>query len=269
MSTPDTDELLDCAIDAARTAAGHALANAGRRTEIAQSFSHDVKLKLDIECQHEAESVIRKRFPDHPILGEESGSTDNTEINGNPGESEFLWIIDPIDGTVNFSHGLPLWCCSVAVRRQDTVVAGAVYAPELDNLYSASINRKAMLNGSEIAVSKVRNLSDSIVMTGMDKEITPDVPPFEIFQRIALNTQKARIMGSAALDICHVACGKADGYFESGIYIWDIAAAGLVVRQAGGKTAMTDPEKETWRLSFVASNGHIHSELRNLVGMRE
>jgi myo-inositol-1(or 4)-monophosphatase len=217
-------------------------------------------LRLDGECQEQAEAVIRRRFPGHDVLGEEDPSgAARGECAGTQ------WIIDPIDGTVNFSHGLPAWCCSVAVAVNGKVAAGAVYAPATNECFTAATGHPARLNGRIIHVSRTRCVARALVLTGLDKSVDPRRPSFEIFRRLSASAQKARVMGSAALDICRVACGQADGYFESGIYLWDVAAAGLVVRQAGGRAEILR-RLDNGRLQFLASNGRIHRALRRLVG---
>jgi myo-inositol-1(or 4)-monophosphatase len=260
-STPDTDRLLACCIEAATTAGRHALANHGRRQDALSTDRHDVKLRLDVECQAIAEKVVTARFPAHAILGEESA----TDIAG-PAPGACEWIIDPIDGTVNFSHGLPQWCCSVAVRRDGRTLAGAVYAPVFDELYTASAGGPATCNGTVLAVSATDSLAAAIVHTGLDKNVAPELPPLEIFKRIAGAVQRPRIMGSAALDICYVAAGKADAYFESGIYIWDLAAAALIVEQAGGKAEILVRQADR-RLCFAASNGRLHDAFKRVLNV--
>lgn len=253
----DPAKLLETAVSAARAASGHAVANRHRRHEVAARFRHDVKLNLDAEAQTAALAVIRRSFPDHAIIAEEDAARPERR-------SEYEWIVDPIDGTVNFSHGMPQWCSAVAVRRGDTVLAGAVCAPDVGELYTATIDGPACMNGKAIRVSSVGRLDEAIVFTGLDKKVDPALKPFFYFESIALNTQKARVMGAAALDICHVAAGQGDGYFEAGIYIWDVAAAGLVVQRAGG-TIETLRRLDADRLVFLASNGIIHAEFRKLV----
>jgi myo-inositol-1(or 4)-monophosphatase len=263
MTTPA--ELLECAIAAAQAGGNHALNNLNRRQEYKATFAHDVKLALDIECQQVAERLISERFPDHLFLGEEDTSLGRSNGEQPPPSDAVQWIIDPIDGTVNFSHGLPMWCCSIAARIGTDVVAGAVFMPELGLLYSATIDGPAQCNGEPIHVSQTASLDKAIVMTGMDKHMDPAIKPYELFSRIADNTRKARIVGSAAVDICWVAAGRADGYFERGIYIWDVAAAGLIVQRAGGCTRMIESMEEPYRMAWVASNPQIHEPLCELV----
>jgi myo-inositol-1(or 4)-monophosphatase len=252
-------DLLACAIEAARVAGEHALRNTHRRSEALAAPRHDVKLKLDVECQSRAEEVIRSAFPGHALLGEEDAA-------GRPSgrASAYEWIIDPIDGTVNFSHGLPLWCCSIGVRRGADVVAGAVYAPAIRELYAASVDTPSVCNDAPIHVSTLEALDRAVVFTGTNKDASSVEASLARFNRIAQAVQRARIMGSAALDLCMVARGQAEGYFERGIFIWDVAAGGLIVRQAGGRSE-TVAELEEGRLEFLATNGRIHEALRRVV----
>ena len=253
-------DLLKTAIAAAQTAGAYAAASRDRRTETLSVAAHDVKLKLDVESQMEAERVIRARHPGHLVLGEETASS-APAVNGH---DEFEWIIDPIDGTVNFTHGLPFWCCSVAVRKGRRVLAGAVFAPALGDLYAAAVGVPATRNGQPLRVSSVPTLNKALVMTGLDQKITTRMDRLDVFRALADNVQKVRVMGAAAIDICRVAAGEADAYFESGIYTWDIAAAGLIVEQAGGKIETLDDDGRH-RLCFMATNGLIHDALRDLI----
>ncbi|MBN2164028.1 MAG: inositol monophosphatase [Pontiellaceae bacterium] len=220
--------LLDVAVCAAEAAGNHALKNKHRRSETNEDFAHDIKLVLDVECQKVAEKIISEAFSGHSILGEENAYS--------AGDDTYEWIIDPIDGTLNFSRGFPYWCCSIAVRRNGQVLAGCVYAPEFGALYTATIESPARLNGEPIQVSETCNLKNALVFTGLPKDFeTEHEMHFGKFSRLAGDTKKLRINGAAALDICHVADGIADGFFESGIYIWDFAAGALIAERAGGR----------------------------------
>lgn len=252
----DLDAFLDCAMAAAQSAGRHALRHKRRQREVAHRFAHDVKLVLDRECQTVAEGVIQSRFPNHGILGEEDTQAGAPAL--------IRWIIDPIDGTVNFSHGLPLWCSSIAVQVRGQTVAGAVFAPEFGDCYSARCGRPALCNGKPISVSATSHLKDAVISTGISKESDGSPKHYKLFRALSAHAQKVRIMGSAALDICHVACGKTDGFHESGIYLWDVAAGKLIVEQAGGKTEIlkTGPGHS---VNFMADNGRIHTALKKLV----
>lgn len=257
-ATISSQDLLACAVTTAKTAGTHALQNIGRRSEVHRTYRHDVKLQLDLECQELAIRTIHEHFPDHAILAEED-ERHNREI-----PQGYQWIVDPIDGTVNFSHGFPIWCCSVAVRLGEKVLAGAIFAPALGHLYEVTHDGPALCDGENIHVSTVPRLDQAIIFTGMDKDAAPEAPPLTFFSAIAGAAQKARIIGSAALDLCAVACGQGDGYFESGIYLWDVAAAGLLVERAGGKTERLSTLREN-RLCYMAGNGRINDELRTLL----
>lgn len=259
------ERLLETAVRAARTAGLHALANRHRRAETVMVAAHDVKLQLDLECQEIALGIVRADFPDHAILAEESA--DLGQPTHNPSGSPYTWIIDPIDGTVNFTHGLPWWCCSVAVNHGDKTQAGVVFAPASDELFTATQGGPARRNGQPMAVTGVSMMKEAMVLTGLDQKMTTQMPRLSLFRDIADNVQKARVMGAAALDMCRVAAGQADGYFEAGIYTWDVAAAGLIVERAGGR-AETLAETAPHRLMYLATNGHIHGEFRDFLKAR-
>ena len=247
--------LLDTAIAAVEAAGNHALANKDRRTEINESFTHDIKLVLDVECQEIAEKVIASEFPDHGVLGEEGVLPNRT--------TAYEWIIDPIDGTMNYTHGFPYWCCSVAVRHNEKILAGCVYAPEYGNYYTAHIEEPAKCNGEPIRVSDTKDLDKAMILTGLSKHMeSSDEPHFEMFRTLALKTQKVRINGSAALDLCHVAAGLCDGFFETSIYLWDHAAAGLIAEQAGAILSLYPEENESYGVAVLCANENLIDSLR-------
>jgi myo-inositol-1(or 4)-monophosphatase len=252
------DDLLEGAVAAAQIGGRHALANFARRQEAVARFAHDIKLKLDEECQQIIQTELAVRFPTHSIVGEEDAT-----VGGRSGAG-VEWVVDPIDGTVNFSHGLPFWCCSVAALQAGKTLAGAVYAPALGVCYTARLGGGAACNGEPIRVSSVSTLAQAMVLTGLDKTPGMDLPPFALFQATSLHVQKTRILGSAALDLCRVAHGQADAYFETGIYIWDIAAARLIISEAGGREEILE-RLDHGRLRFMASNGLLHDAYRALL----
>lgn len=257
MNEPSLSDLLEVAVNAAKAAGNHALNNKERRKETNETFDHDVKLVLDVESQKKAEEVIIKAFPDHGILGEEDATPSQT--------SEYEWIIDPIDGTMNFSHGFHYWCSSVAVRKDGKVVAGCVYAPDHNHCYTAHIEDVAKRNGEPIQVSDSPSLKKSLICTGLSKEIEvqPDLY-FGRFQKLTLNTKKLRLMGAAALDLCHVADGTADGFFEGSIFLWDYAAGALIVERAGGKMHIFEDTEPVGSATVVASNKNIFDDLQSI-----
>lgn len=257
MKTIPLDELLETAVKATKIAGHHALAHYARRRDTAQIFTHDLKLVLDLECQQAAEAVLRKTYPTHGLVGEEDLEQTNPE--------GYEWIIDPIDGTMNFTQGFPYWCVSIAVRYQGIIQAGAVYAPELDRLFTAHLESEALLNGTPIRVSETKILNEAFIFSGINKKVqTPADASFQGFQQLVFNTRKVRITGSAALDICHVACGQGDGFSESGIYLWDHAAAGIILERAGGRIHLTPRPEEPYGAQVICSNATLYEELLEL-----
>jgi len=251
---PSNDLLLKTAVAAAKAGSAYAVKGRSRNQDANLISNHDVKLKLDVECQQVVTETILKAFPDHAVLGEE----DDEHQTAAPDAYE--WVVDPIDGTVNFFHGSPYWCCSVAVRRNGEMLAGCVCSPDMGLVFEATAEGPALRNGSPIRVSKISEMDMAIVHTGADKSASPESGPFRFFNAIAGLIQRPRICGAAALDICMTAAGASDGYFEPGIYIWDIAAADLILRRAGGQSTIL----RTFgghRLAYLGSNGLIHKPL--------
>lgn len=249
--------LLAIAQLAARQAGDLVAANVHRRLETDSLSRHDVKHKLDLEAQAAAAAVIRAACGGNPaILGEETWQDQLPE-------SDVVWIIDPIDGTINFFHGLPLWCCSVAASVNGAVTAGAIYAPELRLCFEATIDGPSRCNGETLRVSDTERLDLALLHTGTNKSNTsPDALRF--IRCITEIAQRPRIMGSASLDICFVAAGRTDGYFEPGIFIWDMAAAGLILERAGGVCEVLK-RYDGYRMAVLATNGKLHVPFRNAI----
>jgi myo-inositol-1(or 4)-monophosphatase len=253
MNEPTNQQLLEVCIEAAKAAGAHALNNLHRREEIVEHFDHDVKLVMDSECQRIAEGVVHKHFSDHSILGEE-GIIEKGHA--------FEWVIDPIDGTANYTRGFPYWCCSIAVRHNGEVLAGCVYVPVLNECYSATVDGPALCNGEPIHASKVPTLGKATFFAGLTKDIDPR--SIDFFSDMAPRVSKIRMLGSAAIDICHVACGRSDGYFEAGVYLWDVAAAGLIAKRAGAATTEW-PRDEEHGVRFLCTTPAIHNEIKQIV----
>lgn len=256
MSHPALTELLACAVAASNAAVSHAMNNLARRKESDAVFEHDVKLALDRECQQKAEAVIRGTFPAHAILGEES--PEQVRSHGP------LWVIDPIDGTVNFSHGLRFWCNSIACQIGGQSVVAVVQAPALGELYTATLEQPSELNGERIEVSCTARMADSLALTGLAKNYDADLKAFDFLRGVGSRVRKIRLMGAAALDICQVAAGRVEAFFEAGIYLWDIAAGDLIVRQAGGQSTVLEQLSDL-KMRYFCSNGLIHEELSDVL----
>lgn len=247
--------LLKTAERAARAGGEHALRNKARRRETLETFAHDLKLVLDLECQRVVERIVLSDFPDHGILGEEN-------VRAAPAD-QYEWIVDPIDGTMNYVHDFPYWCCSVAVRRNGTMLAGCVFAPEYDAGYSATADGPALRNGEPIRVSETADLREAIVFTGISKHVrSPEELHFDVFRNLALSTRKLRINGAAALDLCHLAAGVADGFYETTLYLWDHAAAGLIAQRAGARLEILPLDLEPHACTVLCATPALFPALR-------
>ena len=257
MKLINSEQLLKIAVEATKNAGMHALNEKARCNETAEITPHDVKLILDIECQKIAEKTILDYFPDHTIIGEE-GNLDGAESN-------YEWIIDPIDGTVNYSHRFPHWCCSIAVRHKEKVLAGAVFAPELNYMFTATIDGPAKLNNDIIFTSKPDDLSKSLVFTGLNQKNKNIISPtFDALKELALSTQKVRITGSCALDLCYVASGKTDSFVEYGVYLWDYAAGALIAKRAGASLLFHSNKESPPKVGIMCSTPGISSALEKI-----
>jgi myo-inositol-1(or 4)-monophosphatase len=230
-------------------------------------WQHSVRYKGEVdlvtEVDEQAEQVIREillgAFPAYGILAEEGGEQ--------TGEEDARWIVDPLDGTTNYAHGLPIFCVSIALERVGEVVLGVVYDPIREEAYVAERGGGATLNGEPIRVSDTDELIQALIATGFPYD-RPKMPEaLELFGRFAAITRGMRRLGSTALDLCYVAAGRLDGYYERGIWAWDIAAGALILEEAGSKVmdyqgGMLDLEDR----QIVASNGTLNAAMTKLTG---
>ncbi len=243
---------LEVAEIAARAAGELLKNNFGRPLDVDEAQHHDIKLALDKESQELIFAEITKHFPDHALYGEEG-------IGGNQA-SDSQWIVDPIDGTVNFFYGIPHFCISIALREKDEIVMGVIYDPLLNELWTIERGGKPMLNGQEISVSERTKLEESILFVGCGKDEAAMSTGLARFQRASIRARKMRMMGSAALGMAYIACGRLDAYVESRISLWDIAAGKLLVEAAGGKVELSPREDAPDVWSIVATNARIPIE---------
>jgi myo-inositol-1(or 4)-monophosphatase len=199
---------------------------------------------------------IRKYWPTHDVLGEEQGLVDTG--------SDYRWYVDPLDGTTNFAHGFPVFCVSMALEYKGRRIAGVIYDPTRDELFAAEQGSGAYLNQQRISVSKIPNLAECLVGTGFPSHKRHKNPNIFFYHQITLRTHGVRRAGSAALDLCNVACGRFDGFWEFNLNPWDTAAGVLIVEEAGGR--ITDFSGGPFQLNSretLASNGLVHSALLN------
>ena len=214
---------------------------------------------LVTEADHASEKVIfetiKKDYPDHFLLSEEAGEIVM--------DSTYKWIIDPIDGTVNFAHGIPICCVSIGVEQNGKMILGAVYNPFINEFYFAQSGYGATLNEKKITVSEKTEVLHSCLVTGFPYTYL-DHPngPLEVFSRLIRKGVPVRRLGSAAMDLCWVAAGRFDGFYEHKLQAWDSAAGFLIVEEAGGKvTDFTGKHYSPYQPHIVATNGKIHTEL--------
>jgi myo-inositol-1(or 4)-monophosphatase len=252
--------MLHFAMDLVREAGGILLNYLGRSMEIrSKSTEIDLVTEADLASERFMVSTIRKRYPGHRLLSEEEVQPDS--------DSEYLWLIDPLDGTINFAHGFPVFSVTVAVRHLADLIIGVTYDPLRDELFTVSRGHGAELNGQQIHVSTAGRLIQSLVATGFPyRKATISDNNLAEFNRVLPRIQGIRRGGSAALDLAYVAAGRLDGYWESHLSPWDWAAGMLMVQEAGGSVTSRDGRPWTFESQgMVATNGLIHHELMDVL----
>lgn len=245
--------LLDVAIEAGKKAGSILLdyTKSGFRIE------HKNPINLVTDADHAAERCvidhIHTQFPTHGFLAEEQGRIEQSP-------SPYLWIIDPLDGTTNFAHGFPAYCVSIGLEYRGRCVLGVVFDPSRDDLFTAMEGYGAQLNGHPIHVSNANTLDNSLLVTGFAYDIRESPRNnLDHFAKFALKAQGLRRTGSAALDLCYVAAGRFDGFWEVKLNPWDMAAGSILVKEAGGRlTDFLGRDLSLYGQELVASNGHIH-----------
>jgi myo-inositol-1(or 4)-monophosphatase len=223
----------------------------------------DLVTETDREIERDFRALIAQRFSDHAVLGEEYSEDGEREI-----VPDYCWLFDPIDGTTNFAHGLPIFCSSCALEVRGELVAAAVYDPNRQELFSAERGTGAWLNGVPLRVSSADVLIDALLCTGFPYNVQekPD-ELVGLFAHFLGRSRAVRRLGSAAIDLCYVAAGRLDGFWEMHLGPWDIAAGALIVAEAGGQVTATDGSAFASRKGNVlASNGPLHQPLLAEIG---
>jgi len=262
---------LECAVEAAGSAGRLLRKNWRAPKKINAATQHDLKLELDVRCQNQIERILRRAFPSIPILGEEGILGDSHEPT--------RWVVDPIDGTVNFAYGIPHCCTAIALQTIDSgqpvrhrafpggktrfqrfhTVLGVIYDPFCEELWTVTRDKPSRLNGRIIRASARSQLSESVVSIGFAKERKTLRRIVPAWHYLIHRVRKVRIMGSAALALAYVASGRMDAFLEYGLRIWDIAAGGLLIESAGGRfwsKALRTPDA----FHIIASNAPIHHQ---------
>lgn len=257
--------MLNFAIQTAR-AAGHLLAERlGRSLQITNKSELDLVTEADLASEQLIIDRIKTYYPRHAILAEESGATlpGTSEV-----QPEWRWIIDPLDGTTNYAHGYPCFCVSIGLEHEGRLELGVIYDPVGEELFTAERGEGAALNGRRIHVSATRNLAGALLCTGFPYDVRERGEFARHFANFIMNAQAVRRDGSAALDLAYVACGRFDGFWEEGLHPWDVAAAALMIEEAGGRLSHYDGSAfDIYSPPILASNGLVHEQMMRVLSV--
>jgi myo-inositol-1(or 4)-monophosphatase len=256
---PTPVELLKIAEEAARAGAHELEAWQGRFTA-RQKGRHDLVTDADLASELAIRSVISRHFPEHGVLGEEAPAREQLE-------REYCWVVDPLDGTTNYVHGFPCYGVSIAVAHRSQLMAGVVYDPTRDECFSAAVGSGATLNGEPMSTTTVTDVGEALLAVSFPANLTHDSPDLEAFLQVAPMCQAVRRVGSAALNLAYVACGRLDGHWAHVIYPWDAAAGVLLVQEAGGVATGSDgrPFELAAGDYLTAATRELHAALVPLV----
>ena len=256
------NRFIKIAVRAARASGEIQRKGFGRRHSIRFKGAINLVTEVDHSCEEKIQRIISREFPDHDFLMEESGAWKRP--------SEYKWIIDPLDGTTNYAHGYPLFCTSIGLEHQGKMVLGVVYEPNRDELFVGVKGRGAALNGRKIRVSKTSILRRAFLATGFAYNVqTVRDNNLDHFSDFILNAQAVRRDGVAAMDLCYVACGRYDGFWELDLRPWDTAAASLILREAGGRISSFEGGPfDLYGREIVASNGVLHRSMIKVLHKR-
>lgn len=249
------DEFLELAVDVATSAGKLLREGIDNIAWVKHKGEINLVTEMDIKSEELIKENILRAYPDHQILAEESDIPKK--------DATFRWIIDPLDGTMNYAHGYPIFCVSVALEIDGVVEIGAVYDPMRDELFTGKRRGGALINGKPIAVSQTDELNDALLATGFSYDIrTSEANNIDNWNAMIVRVQAVRRAGSAALDLCYTAAGRFDGFWELKLNPWDVAAGALIVREAGGKvTRMGGEPFSIYSEETLASNGKIHCQM--------
>ena len=256
-----TDPLfLATAVEAVLRAGDIQMASFGASIEVSKKGAIDLVTEVDFAVERMFRAMIAERFPDHTVLAEELGSAGQRE-------GRFCWIFDPLDGTTNYAHGLPIFASSLALEIEGVVTVGAIYDPTRKELFTASLGGGAYLNGVPMRVSSTPSLLDALLVTGFPYTVHQASEELvSLFAAFLSEAQAVRRLGSAALDLCYVAAGRMDGFWEQHLKPWDMAAGALMLTEAGGRITAVDGSRFDLRKGqLMASNGVIHNALLDVV----
>ncbi len=258
-----SERMMKVAKDAALEAGGYIFERMGKIKEISHK-SGITDLVTDVDKASEAIIVkkIKEAFPSHSLLAEESGKS------GSEGDGP-KWIIDPLDGTVNYAHAFPFFCVSIGVIYEGVGRIGVVYDPVRKEMFSAEISKGSFLNEKKISVTGTAEVQNSLIGTGFAYSLEKRISNLELFEKMIAKAQAVRRPGAAALDLCYVAAGRLDGFWELSLSPWDTAAGHLIVTEAGGRVSMLDLAcYDIFKENILATNGKIHDEMSTILTSR-
>ncbi|MDI6697411.1 MAG: inositol monophosphatase family protein [Candidatus Saccharicenans sp.] len=247
--------------EAAQEAGRYLLQGLGQKKEVDFKGQVDLVTSFDRRSEEMIFRRLSQAFPDHSFLAEEEIRRDRA--------SDYCWLVDPLDGTTNYAHGLPVFCVSIALSFKKEVVLGVVYDPAREEIFTAVRGQGAYLNGQPVRVSETAELGRSLLATGFPYDVrSSNDNNLDHFSNFAVRAQAIRRLGSAALDLCYVACGRFDGYWEKKLKPWDLAAGSLLVEEAGGRVSnLEGGDFNVFSPHIVASNGHIHQSMLEILSL--
>jgi myo-inositol-1(or 4)-monophosphatase len=258
-SEPSTAQLLATAVEAVVRAGDLQMARFGKAVRIDKKGAIDLVTEVDLEVERMFRALIATRFPDHDILAEELGQATRG--------SRYRWVFDPLDGTTNYAHGLPIFCSTLALERDGQAIVGAVFDPNRRELFTAERGVGAWLNGEPLRVSTTDALGDAVLVTGFPYDVRDRLDDIlGLFTGFLREARAVRRLGSAAIDLCWVAAGRMDGFWEQGLHAWDTAAGALIVEEAGGR--VTSLDGGAWNPTAgqcLATNGRIHEAMIGVI----
>ena len=237
---------------------------AGRESgfRVAKKGAIDLVTEVDLACEKMCRALLAERFPEHDILAE--------ELSAGPGEAaraRYRWVFDPLDGTTNYAHGLPIFCASLALELDGRPIVGAIYDPTRRELFTAEQGQGSFVNGTRLKTSSTEAIGDALLVTGFPYDLHVRGPELvELFGLFLHRARAVRRLGSAALDLCYVAAGRFEAFWEQHLKPWDVAAGALVVAEAGGRITGMDGDAFDARAGhLVASNGRVHDAMLEVI----
>jgi myo-inositol-1(or 4)-monophosphatase len=254
--------LLATAVESVIRAGEIQMAHLGGAMRVDKKGAIDLVTEIDLRVEREFRALIADRFPDHVVLGEEFSAV--AERDAVP---EHCWVFDPVDGTTNYAHGLPIFCSSLALEIRGVPSVAAIYDPNRRELFTAERGHGAWLNGAPLRVSTANTLIDSLLCTGFPYSVQHDAGTLlGLFGEFLKVSRAVRRLGSAAIDLCYVAAGRLDGFWEQSLHPWDVAAGALIIQEAGGRvTDLAGGSYSSRAGNLIATNGHIHDAMVEII----